>query len=332
VSQAFPPRILLELLVHGVEGLAEALAAGAVDPPDRVAQLGEAALEIDALLVEEAEALAQLLVLLDRAEVHVAQRLEAALHLFQAGATRLQIEGEHGRDLLGLAARIPCLSRLLVGGNHSRFAALFRAGLGATHSRLLVDVDRGRFALRLDRRERRLPEGQLDAPALPDAGLQVVSAQLELAQRELCLARLVAARLELDTHLTRRVLRLAHRCGERLPGVALLLAALARGLFLTKPLGEMLLGFDQRARQLLAACLAGCDLGLTAADPVARLTGLGAQPFEARAHPLAGFAAARLLDAPLGRHRFETRALAAGRADPEAQCVERLLPGHPLFA
>jgi hypothetical protein len=78
VSQAFPPpeqtrEVLLEALVHGVEGLAEALAAGAVDPRDRVAQLRETALEVGALLVEEAEALAQLFVLLDGAEVHVAE-------------------------------------------------------------------------------------------------------------------------------------------------------------------------------------------------------------------------------------------------------------------
>src|SRR4029453_11980335 len=93
--------VLLEARADGLEGLAEALAAGAVDALDRVAELGDAGFEVRLLLREEAEALAQLLVLLDRAQVHFAERLERGPRLVEAGAAAGAVQGQR----LGLRAR-----------------------------------------------------------------------------------------------------------------------------------------------------------------------------------------------------------------------------------
>src|SRR5262249_10896704 len=75
--------VLGEALADGLERLAEAAPTGAVDPRDRIAQRRERALEIALLIGEEPESLLLLLVLLDRAEIPLAERRELPAHLVE---------------------------------------------------------------------------------------------------------------------------------------------------------------------------------------------------------------------------------------------------------
>ncbi|MEN8158881.1 MAG: acyl-CoA dehydrogenase family protein [Myxococcota bacterium] len=78
--------------------------------------------------------------LLDGAEVHVAERLEAALHVLETRAAPLEIQRERGRDLPRLALRVAGLG----GGSLVRF--------GADARTLLLDTGDDARCIELDPR------------------------------------------------------------------------------------------------------------------------------------------------------------------------------------
>jgi hypothetical protein len=194
--------VQLELLVDRVESLLEARAAGAVDARNRVAQLQHAVLEVVLLLGQEAEALAQLLVLLDRAEVHVADRLDLRPDLARPRASLLGREREQLGQLPRLTARVALRvagaprERILL--RLGRLAGRRRRSLAGPPESHLREL-RLQLGAEVDERGRgRLPVGEIHVPAIARAGVDVGEAQLALAQPQLGLVGCVAQRLELD--------------------------------------------------------------------------------------------------------------------------------------
>ena len=259
------------------------------------------------LLCEEAEALAQLLVLLDRAEIHVAERLEALAHLVEPRPARLEILRQQRRDLARLAPRVAALRRLR--------PAHRRRSRPEASPRLRPRRPRSRRC-----RPRRARAARARTPAAstsPDPRSSVRGrrprggrgAARARAAPSSARARLVAPGFELDAHLARRGLLLADLRGQRLAGVALLLAREPRGLLLAQARGERELRLGERARQLLAARLGGLDLRLAARGPTPASPGSG----RARAR---GRCAARWQDSP--RLAWWTRRSVAGRLEPRA--------------
>ncbi len=267
-----------EVAVDLLEGGEEALAAGAVDPPDRLADVVDRLLQVGALAGEEGEARGELLVLGDRRQVHRADAVDLGGELGDLTRHLRQLHrhplGLRARDLrcalvavleadARLVARVAQLCRLLLGAIKALLLRLALAGepvlaIGEGGDRLFHrrhPLDRA-LQIGARRRFRRQPCGQLPlqaqdarAPlrllAIEGGGALALGGALDSTA-----PLLFTNRAQLALQVMQPPLRLAHRHLRRHHRLAhLLQACLGRRqplLALTDPGGG-------RGRLLLAA-------------------------------------------------------------------------------
>jgi hypothetical protein len=257
-------------------------------------------------------------VLLDRADVDLAERLHPLAHLLEVADPLLA----RPRRPLGVRARQT--DRL------GRLGLALGGALPGLRARLLTGrLGHGHHGLA---RRRRRPARQLDLPAIAHSLLHLLEAQPALTHLELGGLHPLAAREALRAEMPQLLLAATHVGGAALEGVARAVGRLAGGVLLAQLLHQPAPRLLAGRRELGPPRLHLLDLPLAPSDPRLRLAGGLERACAHAGDPVALLRAPGVLDPALGEGRLATLQLPAGLPDARRQRVERALRLGPLRA